>query len=281
MTKLDRAIVDWLARYPDTTARAYARDWADWLAFLAGESPLRARRPQAQAWNNHLQAAEAAGATIRRKMSACSSAYTYLVGEELTTRNPFAAVNRDRSGGATRYGLSGELTGQLLTAAAHHSPRAHVVVALLVVTGLRVSEACRARLDDLGQDAGHTTLEVVRKRGHTTRIPIPPNLHRLIRALNDDATTGPLIPGPRGGHPPTHWVRTLLTALGQQIGVPGLHPHHLRHTAATLAIHAGRPLEKVQDLMGHASPETTRNYIKGLSTLEDSASYDLDRLLLT
>ena len=43
----------------------------------------------------------------------------------------------------------------------------------------------------------------------------------------------------------------------KQIGVPGLVPHELRHTAASLAISAGASVKGVQRMRGHASATLT------------------------
>ena len=43
----------------------------------------------------------------------------------------------------------------------------------------------------------------------------------------------------------------------KQIGVPGLVPHELRHTAASLAISAGASVKSVQRMLGHASAMLT------------------------
>lgn len=284
MTKVERAIRDWLNQYPDHTTRSYTRSWHEWLDFLDGESPLKARKATAQAFHDYLlteRLPPLSGPSVRNAVSGCSSAYRYLIGEELARRNPFAAIRRNQAGGATRYGLSKADTIRLLQTAGQHSPRAYALVALICITGLRVSEVCTASLENVRSEAGIITLEVQRKRGRTGKVAIPANLHRVIREVTDNATTGPIVPGPRGGRPIEWQIRQLLRELGDQIDVDGLHPHQLRHTAATLAIQeAGKTLEEVQDLMGHASPETTRNYIRGLNTLERSPSFDLDRLLL-
>ncbi|HEV7211922.1 MAG TPA: tyrosine-type recombinase/integrase, partial [Blastococcus sp.] len=41
------------------------------------------------------------------------------------------------------------------------------------------------------------------------------------------------------------------------IGLPGLVPHELRHTAASLAIAAGANVKGVQSMLGHASAAMT------------------------
>ena len=46
-------------------------------------------------------------------------------------------------------------------------------------------------------------------------------------------------------------------AAAAAIGIPGLHPHELRHTAASLAIAAGADVKVVQQMLGHASATMT------------------------
>jgi integrase len=41
------------------------------------------------------------------------------------------------------------------------------------------------------------------------------------------------------------------------VGVPGLTPHELRHTAASLAVSAGANVKVVQQILGHASAAMT------------------------
>ena len=51
--------------------------------------------------------------------------------------------------------------------------------------------------------------------------------------------------------------RTAFSAAARAIGVPDLHPHQLRHTAASLAIASGADVKVVQQMLGHASATMT------------------------
>jgi len=48
--------------------------------------------------------------------------------------------------------------------------------------------------------------------------------------------------------------RAALIEAAEAIGVDGLHPQELRHTAASLAIAAGPNIKLVQTTLGHKSP---------------------------
>jgi integrase len=76
---------------------------------------------------------------------------------------------------STTLGLTTEQARALLAAAADHSHRMHALVALLLVDGLRNSEALSLDVDDVrGTDRGHSVVDLRRKGGRTARGAIPP-----------------------------------------------------------------------------------------------------------
>ena len=71
---------------------------------------------------------------------------------------------------------------------------------------------------------------------------------------------------PRGDVMRNHNFRSrVFVAAAKQIGMPGLTPHDLRHTAASLAVHAGANVKAVQRMLGHASAAMTLDVYAGLS----------------
>ena len=50
---------------------------------------------------------------------------------------------------------------------------------------------------------------------------------------------------------------TVLTTAAASLGRTGLHPHALRHTAASLAIASGANVKVVQQMLGHKSATRT------------------------
>lgn len=55
-------------------------------------------------------------------------------------------------------------------------------------------------------------------------------------------------------------IEAILRRLGKDAGVDHVHPHRYRRTALTNAANRGMPLQDVQSLAGHASPNTTMIY---------------------
>ncbi|GAA5037830.1 hypothetical protein GCM10023317_92970 [Actinopolymorpha pittospori] len=55
--------------------------------------------------------------------------------------------------------------------------------------------------------------------------------------------------------------------------VEKLTPHMSRTTVATGLLDAGVPIVDVQDMLGHASPATTRRYDRGRRKLDAHAAY--------
>ena len=55
-------------------------------------------------------------------------------------------------------------------------------------------------------------------------------------------------------------IEAILRRLGKDAGVEHVHPHRYRRTALTNAANRGMPLQDVQSLAGHASPNTTMIY---------------------
>jgi integrase len=136
-----------------------------------------------------------------------------------------------------------------------------------------------ADLSDLDDVRGHRVLTVVGKGSKPRTVALPPATWHAIAEYVADRSEGPIFITSSGAR----WDRVAaarsLDRIAGRAGLPHLHPHVLRHTAATLALDAGAPLDRVQALLGHADPRTTMRYAAARERLETSAAYDVARLL--
>jgi len=80
--------------------------------------------------------------------------------------------------------------GALLVAAGLGPPAEHALISLLVLNGLRVSEATGADIEHLGLERGHRTLVITRKGGKVVTIPLAPRTARAIDLATGERTEG-------------------------------------------------------------------------------------------
>ena len=280
-----RLAAGWLLGHPARTATAYRRDlgaWARWCQQM-GTDPLAAQRHHVDAWVRHLSAVPrpatgrvASAATIARMLSAISGFYAYGIDQGVLALSPVAAVRRPRvSANSTTPGLDAAQLRALLAAAAAHSTRSGALVALLVLCGLRISEALGADVRDYGHDGGHRVLAIVRKGGIAARVPLPPPVVRILDAHLDGRQAGPIFTAAdETSQYPYSSAYEQIRRLCAAAGLPaGISPHSLRHSYATEALRLGAPLQDVQDALGHADPRTTRRYDRARYLLDRSPNY--------
>lgn len=132
--------------------------------------------------------------------------------------------------------------------------RARLAIQLAGVCGLRRAEIAATRREDVEADLLGHVLRVAGKGGHVRLVPLPENLAREIMAR----PAGWLFPSPvrPGAHLTPHHLGKVISS-----NLPdGLTTHTLRHRCGTVAYAATGDLRAVQELLGHAKPETTALY---------------------
>lgn len=263
---------------------AYRRDVTQWAAWCAtrGLDVVRPLPGDVTAWVGDLRNAGKAEATLARKVSAVCSFHRWARHEGVTDANPtpFRRPRPDRDAVIT-LGLDPLQVHAVLDAALSRgdTQRNYAFVSLLVFCGLRVSEAVGADVDDLADARGHRVIRVMGKGGMPRSVPMPPQVIGPAEAYLADRSDGPVFVTRTG----RRWSRRdaweTVAAIGHWAGVDKLHPHTFRHTAATLMLDAGAPLDRVQTVLGHASPATTMGYARTRDRLDQSPVYDLARYL--
>jgi integrase len=115
---------------------------------------------------------------------------------------------------------------------------------------------------ELGGEMTYGTPKTHQRRS----VPIPRMLVDRLAELVAGKAPGDLVfTSPRGEVMRNHNFRSRVFApAAVAIGVPGLTPHDLRHTAASLAVQAGANVKAVQSMLGHASAAMTLDVYAGL-----------------
>jgi site-specific recombinase XerD len=118
-----------------------------------------------------------APATVAAKLAALSTFYRYAVSADVITGgNPVELVKRPKVDAyhSSTEGMTKDHPRALLEAARADGTRSHALVSLLLFTGIRLSEALKARTTDYGHDTGHRTLNFRREGGRMARWPCRP-----------------------------------------------------------------------------------------------------------
>ena len=156
--------------------------------------------------------------------------------------------------------LSKEAIFALLGAIENKKHRA--LVALAYGSGLRVSELVKLRVEDLQPE--RETLRVKKGKGNKDRYtlysgPLKEAVEAYLKAYEPRTW---LFPGQGPGrHLSARSAQKVVEQARIKAGLP-VHatPHTLRHSFATHLLEGGTDLRYIQELLGHASPETTKIY---------------------
>jgi integrase len=179
-------------------------------------------------------------------------------------------------------GLDRHEAAALMGAAEAAGTRDLALVSLLMLNGLRVSEAIELRIEDLTTERGHRIIRVKGKGGKQRTTPLPPPVVAAIEATISKRTGGPIILSNQGTAMDRFQASRVIRRLARRARIQKkISPHSLRHTFVTLALEAGAPIHVVQDAAGHASPETTRRYDRARFALDGHAAYTLSQHLAT
>ena len=234
--------------------------------------------------------------TVNLYMSAVRGLYAWL--NERTGYPNVARGVRGVSGSGTSMSMEHDALSveQARRVAAHsdgddlESLRNHAIVNLMIRVGLRTIEVVRANVGDLRTVAGRTALFVHGKGRAEARefvmldeaalAPISEYLRARGRVADDD----PLFAGVGNrnrGRLTTRTVSRVAKRAMEAEGVTGPHfcAHSLRHTAATLALMGGAPVEEVQSMARHASVATTMIYVHSISRAKGVAERSVSAML--
>ncbi len=151
-------------------------------------------------------------------------------------------------------------------------------MATFAVTGIRLGEALALSVGCLDGPPGERRLTVVGKGDKARALPLYPALEAVLEAYlasraarfpshDLDRPTTALFVHHRGQALTARQVQYLIERLYVRAGLraqvpPGALVHALRHTFATAALEGGANVVEVQQLLGHASLDTTRRYLE-------------------
>ena len=236
----------------------------DLMAFLQAE---RARRP---AHEPEKSTRRMSPESLYLQIAALRAFYKFAVTEGHLRENVAENLSLPRRWQRLPKALTTSQIEKLLTALPDSDAedvRDLAILELAYASGLRLSELCHVRLEQLHLDSGFVT--VIGKGNKERIVPVGERAIGVIRAYLKDARPVLVQPGSPGnvfltgkGEAFTRvamWARVVERAKRAGVGVR-VTPHMLRHSFATHLLEHGADLRVIQELLGHASISTTQVY---------------------
>jgi len=184
---------------------------------------------------------------------------------------------------------SGQVLETLQTA---DSPRDKAILLLMVTAGLRCIEVTRANIEDI-RNIGNSPVLFLQGKGRTERNEyVKLSAHTLKAILSYISTRDnpegkePLFTSEAnrnaGGRMTTTSVSRIVKTSLRKAGYDSnrLTAHSLRHTTATLNLINGGTLQETQQLLRHASINTTLIYSHNLDRLNNNSEDRIDKAIL-
>lgn len=265
----------------ELTTGVYSRELKAFAGFITGDNPANRFDPlsvttdDVRLWIDHLSRQGISRRTVRKKLSAVSSFYRFLIHRREATFNPVDDIAPARLEKKlpvyVRQDEMQEVIESLPAEAAPHSAfekqRNALIVLMLYSTGMRRAELIS--LKDAAVDTARSELKVLGKRNKERIIPFGEELRQAIesyrrarsRCLGSQTPPEDFFVRPDGTPLyPMLVQRVVKEALTGHSNAARLSPHTLRHSFATDMLNNGAELTAVQQLMGHASLVTTQMY---------------------
>lgn len=239
---------------------------------VTGDMELKAIKPKHI--NAYLAARDVSAATIRQRLSVLHTFFQWAVQANLAKVDPTVGIRAPRQPKAAPRALALPQLRDL--GSALPSPRARLIVALMLNEGLRAGEVARLEMADV--DLFSNAMRVMGKGGHERLLPLTDATRSYLDAYLRERGRGggSLIRSERDpnlGVTPGR-ISTLVAQWMTEAGVKerawdGTSAHALRHTMAENLYRHGVDLRTIAAAMGHASPTTTWIYLRHQAGVED------------
>ncbi|PCI39757.1 MAG: integrase [Rhodospirillaceae bacterium] len=257
------------------TLRAYGRDLQDFKGWLH-QSDLTDvfSRDTVSGWVGNMRSRKLAPASIKRRLACLKVMFAWLEDEERLGLNPFHKLKlsirlprrlpRDLSRNELQILLSAaDIAAQQQTKIAVHT--LHLSLEVLFSTGVRISELCTIRMQDIDVFSGAIHIKGKGNRERRVYIIEPTTLSLVRNYIKKRAThnadTDALFITGQGTPITPDYIRRRLHKLVEGTTIcRRVTPHMLRHSAATQLIECGADIRYVQKLLGHSSISTTEIY---------------------
>jgi len=266
----------------DETRRSYDETLTDFFTSIAhGNEPTEA---EIRTYISSCFARNLSPTTVRHHISVLREFFKFLLRDRLIRRDPMIRIDSPKvwkkmprymaeidvqqsiDAPPSKASWKGEklVTRNFMPAL---DLRDRAIVEVFYASGIRVSELVSAKLFDLSLENG--VLTVFGKGSKERMAPLGRPAIDALRAylntarpfLEKRSKASPyLFVGLEGPQLTRQAVNYLLRRRAMRAGLPHIHPHMYRHSAATHLLNHGADLRTIQEILGHSDISTTEIY---------------------
>lgn len=265
--------------YSEDTAINYLSDISDLVDFILEHKfvpdLLHLDKPKyADYFVSYLKKKNLSNKSIARKISSIRTFYSYLVDNHLVKSNPFSDVVTPKIEKRLPTVIDNDEINMMLSVIDINKPlgeRNYLIIDLLYSLGLRVSELCNLKINDI--DFSNKSIIVKSGKGSKDRYlvlhdALVDELRNYITGARNRLLAGTLEEDNRhllinykGTTLTPRGVRKILNTIMDKTGETfKITPHMLRHSCATVLLNGGMDLRSVQEILGHSMLSTTQIY---------------------
>ena len=230
-----------------STAKQYCYALKKMFEFLGNKKYDEITSRDIMAWLASLKLRGNKSRTVSNNRNYASAFFKWMYRERLIERNPFDSIQTIKVPEEELKAFSSEEIDTIRSAC--EAPVERAMVEILLSSGLRVSELCNLKLEDI--DFNGLTIYVKNGKGGKDRTTYftPVARKYLKKYLSENNKYLP------------NGMRVITKEMSKRCQIH-IHPHRFRRTLATDLAEKGMPIQEIQKLLGHTSIETTRKYIE-------------------
>lgn len=266
--------------YAENTISSYERDLLKFSSFLNKKGFNDFKEIDSDALNlfiMELRNAGTSGKSLKRYLSSIRVFFTFLMERDGLEINPALSIKTPKIERDLPKTIDFDDLKKMMTikSSKYKELRSVLMIELLYSCALRVSELVGINLEDIDMNEGF--VKVMGKGGKARFSPMGQTTIEVLKRYvkqRPNCNTDALFINQKNLRISTRTVQNIVKNRALEVGVSiNVHPHMLRHAAATHFLQSSHDLRTVQEFLGHKSIKSTQVYTH-LDFLELSKVYD-------
>jgi site-specific recombinase XerD len=208
----------------------------------------------------HLSNEGNSATTINRKLSSIKAFFRFLIYKDILEVNPAAIIEGVKQEHKLPEILNYNTINSLLNSI--DNKRDRLIIEILYGTGIRREELTTIKVNNIDFALG--CIKVLGKGNKERIVPFHPQGLQLTEEFIKSQSSNWLFPSRKcpGNHLSVRRINEIITYWVDKAGLNSFHitPHKFRHSLASHLYDGGADIKAIQDILGHASINTTNIY---------------------